>query len=264
MKTIAVSALVLGLGVITSCRRQPSPTVFLDPALAVLVPPDTTMLAGIRMQRIRATPFSEELKNSPRLSEFQSSMGLVGESDIWEILIASNDSQWVALLRGKFTEMGMEPRIEKPSARRENFNGIPIVGDEKGAVAFLNPTTAIAGSFDAVLQTVERRNANSGVPESLRKLTDEIPSTNYAWFTSVGPVPSFLPVSKIKTARAGFDPQTRILDLMVEAESAGAAKSTGDTIGGSVEGTRVTFQGPARANLIDWMLGRSSRAPATR
>ena len=216
------------------------------------------------MQRIRATSFSEELKNSPRLSEFKRGMGLVGESDIWEILVASNDSQWVALMRGKFTEMGMEPRIDKPSARRENFNGIPIIGDEKGAVAFLNPTTAIAGSFDAVLQTVERRNANSGVPEPLRKLTEEIPSSNYAWFTSVGPTPSFLPVSKIETARAGFDPQTRILDLMVEAEAPGAARSIGDAISGRVEGTRVTFQGPARANFIDWMLGRSSRAPATR
>jgi len=222
------------------------------------------MLAGIRMQRIRATSFSEELKNSPRLSEFTKSMGLLGESDIWEILIASNGIQWVALLRGKFTAMGMEPRIDKPSARRENFNGIPIIGDEKGAVAFLNPTTAIAGSFDAVLQTVERRNANSGVPEPLRKLTEEIPSTNEAWLASVGPVPSFLPVSKIKFGRAGFDPRTRAIDLAMEAESPGAAKSIGDAINGRVEGTHVTVQGPTMANLVDWMLGRSSRAPATR
>jgi hypothetical protein len=261
VKLIIALALCVFCG---GCRQQPSPTVFIDPGLAVLVPADTTLLYGIRMQRIRDTDVSDELQNSPRLKDFKEKIGLVAESDIWECLIASNGADSVALLRGKFTEMGMEPRINKPSATRENYNGVPIVGDENGAVAFLNPTTAIAGPFDTVLQALERRNTNSGVPDTLLSLAKQIPSVNEAWFTSSGPAPGFLPSARIKVGRGGFDPRTGKLDIMVEAESEGAARSIAESVNGHIEGTRVTATGPAPAHIIDWMLGKKSRVPATR
>jgi hypothetical protein len=255
-----VSALAAGSA---GCRGQPSPTIFIDPALAVLVPPDTTMLAGIRMQRVQATPFYDSVESAPRVRDFRSRIGLAKESDIWEYLIASNGSRWIALLRGKFTAMGLEPRVDKPGARRESYNGVPVIGDDKGAIAFLNPTTAIAGPFESVLRALELRNNNSGIPEELRKLTEQIPANNEAWFVSTGPVPAFLPAANLRLGRGGFDPRKRDIDILIEAESESAAKSFAEALNGRAERTRVTAKGPAPAHVIDWMLGKSS-VPAGR
>ena len=77
-------------------------------------------------------------------------------------LIAYNGADWLALMRGKFAEMGMEPRLDKPGARRVSYNGVTIIGDEVGAMAFLNPTTALAGRYEVVLRALEQRNNNTG------------------------------------------------------------------------------------------------------
>src|SRR4051812_34544356 len=74
------AAILLTLATV-ACTRQPSPTVFLDPALAVLVPRDTTLLAGIRMQRLKTTPFYDSLiAGSARRLEFRKTSGLADDS----------------------------------------------------------------------------------------------------------------------------------------------------------------------------------------
>jgi hypothetical protein len=240
----------------TACQRQPSPTVFLDPALAVLVPRDTTLLAGIRMQRVRATPFYESLVvKSPRRLEFRKISGLADDSDVWEYLVAYNGTDWLTLMRGKFAEMGMEPRLDKPSARRVYYNGVTIIGDEEGAMAFLNPTTALAGRYEVVLRALEQRNDNAGVPIALEKLALKIPAANDIWFASVGPAPSFLPVQHLKNATAGLNPKTRELELHIEADSPSAAQSIADTVNGRTEDNRVSFTGTVPKRVLDWILG---------
>ena len=76
---------------------------------------------------------------------------------MWEYLIASNGSDWVALMRGKFSEMdGTE--IQMKGATRISHAGVECIGDERGAVAFLNPTTAIAGPFNSIKKALDERN----------------------------------------------------------------------------------------------------------
>lgn len=252
----------LGIAILGGCRKQPSETVFLDPALAVLVPADTTLLAGIRMQRVRATPFYDAaVANAPRLAEFRKSAGLMDDSDVWEYLIASNGREWIALLRGKFTEMGMEPRVNKPSGQRLTFEGVSILGDEDGAIAFLNPTTAIAGKLTAVKHAVEQRNHNSGVPEGLVSLASQIPSHYEAWLVSTGPLPAIFGRDTVRSARVAFDPRSKELDLLVEANS-GALTSTipGSQLPGSqLKDGLTSYRGPAPAEILDWMLGGETK-----
>jgi hypothetical protein len=240
-----------------ACRPQPSPTVFLDPGLSVLVPRDTTFLAGIRMQRVRATPFYESyVLKSPRRLEFRKTSGLADDSDVWEYLIAYNGTDWLALMRGKFAEMGMEPRLDKPSARRVSYEGVTIIGDDTGAVAFLNPTTALAGRYEVVLRALQDRNTNSGVPSALEKLALTIPAVNDIWFASTGPAPSFFPVQRVKQATGGLNPKTRELDMRIEADSVESARSIGGVTRGTVEGNRVVVAGPVPQNVLEWILGR--------
>jgi hypothetical protein len=124
------------------------------------------------MQRLRSTSFYAEVaKETPRLARFRDDVGLQDDADVWEYLIASNGSDWVALMRGKFSEMGMEPRSKKTDAMRISHKGVSVIGYERGAVAFLNPTTAIAGPFDAVKKALDERNSNTGVPDPIRRRT---------------------------------------------------------------------------------------------
>lgn len=258
---LASAVVLLALLITAGCRPQPSPTVFLDPALAVLVPADTTLLIGIRMQHLQATPAYQQVRTSPRLRQFQTNTGLSDISDIWEYLIASNGSSWVALLRGKFTEMGMEPRVNKPNARRESYKGVSVIGDDKGSIAFLNPTTAIAGPQMAVLDALERRNNNSGIPEGLRKLAEAIPAENEAWFVSTGPLFGIASIERIRFGRGGFDPHSMALDVLIDAESEDDAKSIAQALNGHVNGTQVNARGQAPEHVLDWMLGRNNRQP---
>jgi hypothetical protein len=240
----------------TACQRQPSPTVFLDPALAVLVPRDTTLIAGIRMQRLKATPFYDSVvAGSPRRLEFRKTSGLTDDSDVWEYLIAYNGQDWLALMRGKFAEMGMEPRLDKPTARRVSYNGVTIIGDDAGAVAFLNPTTALAGRYEMILRTLDERNSNTGVPLPLEKLALTIPAVNEIWFASIGPMPGFVSVEQIKTATGGLNPKTRTLEMRIETDSAATAQSVAKTIDGQVQDNRVVFKGPIPKGVLDWIQG---------
>ena len=246
MNRLQAVAVILSVSAgIGGCRRDPAPTIFLDPALAVLVPPDTTLLAGVRMQKLRANATVDRLiARSPRLLQFRKDTGLPPGSDVWEYLITYNGTGWLAFMRGKFTEMGMEPRLDKPGASRIMHNGVTILGDERGAVAFLNPTTAIAGRIDDVIRTLDLRNNNTGVPPAIEKLTDQIPVKYEVWFASTGTAPGFVTADRVRFAFGGLNLATGKYDLTVDAERGG---------------TTVT-DAPAPTTVVDWVLGNAPSA----
>lgn len=242
---------------LSACHRAPSPTVFLDPALAVLVPRDTTLLAGIRMQRLRATTFyTESGKVAPRLERFRDDVGLQDDADVWEYLIASNGSEWVALMRGKFSEMGMEPRSKKTGAMRVTHAGVSIIGDDRGAIAFLNPTTAMAGPINAVKRTLDQRNANTGIPAELERLAAGLSSSNEAWLVSIGPAPGFVSVASVTTAAIGLNPHLQTFEARIEANSEVDAAAIGRDLNGGVKGRIVTASGAVPERLLNWFLGK--------
>ncbi len=249
--------LALGAFAVTACHQAPSPTVFLDPALAVLVPRDTTLLAGVRMQRLRSTSFYAQVtKEPPRLARFRDNVGLQDDADVWEYLIASNGSDWVALMRGKFSEMGMEPRSKKTGAMRISHAGVSVIGDERGAVAFLNPTTAIAGPFNSIKKALDERNSTTGVPDALERLASELSSSNEAWLVSMGPVPGFLPVSRVRTAAIGLNLQSRTFQARIETDSEAQAEAVGRDLNGGVKARTVTASGAIPDRLLVWLLGK--------
>jgi hypothetical protein len=252
-----VAVLVVFCG---ACQRSPSPSVFVDPALAVLIPQGTTLLAGIRMERLRETSFYREFAGEAiTLHSFLRRTGLDAETDIWEYLIASDGTRTVTLMRGKFSEMGLEPRSNKPGAQRISRAGVTIIGDERGAVGFLNPTTAIAGSLDAVVLATGGRHESTGVPQPLGKLIAEIASKNTLWFASTGPAPEFLPLSTVQKAAGGFDPVDRRLTLTVHTNSREEALRVAEAVEGRAEGHLVQAEGPLSTPVLDWLLGRENK-----
>ena len=207
-----------------------------------------------RMQEV-VPEYGSLVASAPRLLRFRQSTGLPKSAQVWEYLLAFDGTNWVALMRGKFTDMGMEPRLEKPGAQRLSRAGVTVLGDENGAVAFLNPTTAIGGTLQAVTRALDRRNENTGIPEPLLKLASDISSENEIWFASTGVAPGFVPAARVTSARGGMDVETRQINLVMEAESEEAARMMAEAVNGQTSGTRVTARGPASPQIMEWVRG---------
>ncbi len=154
----------------------------IDPALATLVPSDTVLLAGVRMEALRATPVYRSLGSPAAL------LGGTGLDldKVWEILAVSNGRRTAILARGKFSDMGLEPRLDIPGATRTTYKGYALTTTESLGVAFVNPSTAIAGRPEAVRAILDDRGQSSGFPPGLEKQVELIGPENQIWAVGEG------------------------------------------------------------------------------
>jgi hypothetical protein len=178
---LAASILLAG------CNRQPSATVFIDPALGPLVPADTIMMAGIRMKQIVDTPFYRKHivgQQVEFIEEFKKQTGLDPTKDFWEILFTSDGKESLVMMRGRFSEHGLEPKINKEGFQRLGYKGYTLLGNERNAVVFLNPSVGVAGSTSGLRRMIDRRDAGGGIPAVLQERISRIPSTHQIWFAA--------------------------------------------------------------------------------
>ena len=122
---------ILSLAVLfTACTKQPSPTVVVDPALAMLVPSDTTMLAGIKMEPLRATPLYKKYVTDqqwpPQVLDFIKETGLDPRKDIWELLTCSDGKSTVIMARGRFSVAELEPQLDKQGAQKTKYKSYTL------------------------------------------------------------------------------------------------------------------------------------------
>jgi hypothetical protein len=175
--TVCLLAAACGCG-----ARRPA-SVRIDPALATLVPSDTVLLAGARMDALRATPLYARF--APLASAPLGETGL-DPGQVWEILAASNGRRTAILARGKFSDSGLEPRLAMPGAAHVTYRGYPLTETESLAVAFMNPTTVVAGRPEAVRAVLDERGRASGLPPALERQIERIGPENQIWAAGVG------------------------------------------------------------------------------
>src|SRR5205823_2873505 len=85
-------------GAILGCSSAQLGTARIDAVLAALVPADTIMLSGIRMNELRSTPLYNKLLSQQRLSElddFAKQTNFDPRKDVNDLLIASNGVETV-------------------------------------------------------------------------------------------------------------------------------------------------------------------------
>lgn len=189
MRVLTVCFIAL---VVAGCKPKPSPTVVADPGLMTLVPSDTVFLAGIRMEPLRATPIYQKYVAQQKIQlveDFRKQTGLDPTKDLWEFIVASNGKDTAVLTRGQFSEMGLEPKLEKQGVQRMGYKGYTLLGDETSAVAFINSSTAIAARTPYVKTLIDGRGKSTGAPKWLMDRVKQIPSTNQIWFTGAGELP---------------------------------------------------------------------------
>lgn len=183
---------------LAGCRGTQSGTVRVDPALAMMAPSDTVLLAGARMDKIRETGVYRRFVAERRfatLDAFVRDTGFDPRQDVWEILAAHTGKYPVLLARGKFSPTGgLEPRLREGAPRRP-YKGYTLIGDERASVAFVNSSTAVVGPAPAVRLVLDERGKSSGIPAPVLEKMKALPPESQAWAVSVaGPGNIGLPI----------------------------------------------------------------------
>ncbi len=169
---------------LTACNSAETGRTGIDATLAALMPPDATMLAGVRMAAIRSTPLYQKMlaqKRLERLDEFARQTGFDPRRDVGELLVASNGKDSIIAARGAFNVKAFE------GMTRSTYQGYTLYTRDRGGVALIDNSAAVAGTLAAVRAALDRRRAGdrSGPAELLARAR-QIPPENQIWSVSNG------------------------------------------------------------------------------
>ncbi len=180
---IAVAAFAVG------CSRKASPNVRVDPALATLLPSDTLVLIGVRAEALRETPVYKKYgaQIEAQMGELAKGTGVDPRRDLWELLAAMDGKDAIVFARGKFSDMGLEPKLEAQGAKRFAHRGYTLMGTDERSVAFINPTTIAAGRTAGLRSMLDSKDQPKGgnVPALIEKAR-QIPAGSQIWIAGIG------------------------------------------------------------------------------
>jgi len=169
------------------CRRQPV-SARIDPAIVPLIPGDTRWVAGLRLDKLKDTPFFKkyvETQELPMLDEFQKRTGLDPRKDLWELCAAGNGRSAVVFARGKFGDLfGLEPNIRIEGMRRMRYKGYNMLGVPDYAVMFLQSGVAAVGAVTKLQEIVDNRDKGDQAPRALLNLVATVPASAQAWMVT--------------------------------------------------------------------------------
>jgi len=187
MRTVV---LILAALVLISCAPAKRTSPFIDPSLETLVPSDTVFILGANIDAIKNTPVYQKLLSQmdlPQLNQFTEQTGLDPRKDLSQVISVSNGKTGLLMARGKFSEGDLEPRLEAKGAKRFGYKGYNFFGDERGAVLFINSSTAVAGETAELRRVIDQRNATDhGLPPALRDQIRVLPATDQVWAALIG------------------------------------------------------------------------------
>lgn len=178
--------LLFSLVLLAACGKREPKSARIDPAIVPLLPSDAKLVAGLRLDKLKDTPFFKKYVESqalPMLEEFQRRTGLDPRKDVWELCAVSTGKAPVIFARGKFGDLfGLEPVIKIEGMRRMNYKGFNMLGTPEYAVLFIQSGVAVAGAVPALESVIDHREQqNSEALKPMLDLVAGLPPTAHAW-----------------------------------------------------------------------------------
>jgi hypothetical protein len=133
----------------------------LDPALSVFIPPDTVALAGVNLDRLRATPLYGKLAVRNRLPAFDA-FG----ADAHDVMLASDGKHLLAMARGGF-----------PEQKASETEGITFIGHD---IALFGEVAAVRAAID------QSKRGGRGAPRDLMARAQALPADTQIWAVVAG------------------------------------------------------------------------------
>jgi hypothetical protein len=155
------------LAALSACRRQPTHSR-VDAAIAPLLPGASLALAGLRIDRLKKTPWFQPFLEGRRpalLRRFEERTGMDLARDVWEVVWSLPGNSPVAFLRGKFGgAFGQEPRFDVPGVVKRNYKTYYVLEKDGQAVLFLGSGAAMMGRPADLERIVDSRDRESEQP----------------------------------------------------------------------------------------------------
>lgn len=178
----------LGLLLLAGCQSRQSASLHISPELERLVPSDTVVVLGMELAALRDTATYQKLIARvplPQLNEFEKQTGLDPRKDLSEVLLCSNGKSPLLLVRGKFRRNDLEARLKSRGAKAADYKGHRMFGDDRGAITFVNDSTAAAGK-PAEVRALLDRGTGGALPADLRDLLRGLPSDDQIYAALTG------------------------------------------------------------------------------
>ena len=176
---------------LTACQPRQSASLHVSPALETLVPSDTVVVLGVNLAAIRDTAIYQKLITRvplPQLDRFTQQTGLDPRKDLSEILTCSNGKSALLLVRGTFRITDLEARFKSNGVAPSNYKGHSLFGDDRAAIAFMDASTAVAGSQADVRAYFDQPGGARGLPVPLRDLLRTLPAGDQVYAALTGGV----------------------------------------------------------------------------
>jgi hypothetical protein len=173
-----------------------------DQALLDLVPSDAMVVAGVQIEKSKASPVGQYLLSKmqtgqPGAQKLIDQTGFDPRRDLHEIVIATTGPQQnprkpavTVIARGVFDRSHIKTALLSKGGQVETINDVDILtgsGNHVIALAILDPTLAIAGQLSVVRSIVLNRNSPNSLGGQLAKNIALASRDNEAWFASVYP-----------------------------------------------------------------------------
>jgi hypothetical protein len=176
--------------VLAGCSPLPTETsVFIDPQFASLVPADTTLLVGLRVENLVKTPIYQKYLSGGKISivdRIARGTGINAEKSLWNLLFVSTGNQSFVLGRGKFADELMAPDFSKKGVHRFGYQGFTLFGDEQQTMLMVNSSTIAVADTPTLRWLVDQRSSLTGLPARLTALTKQIPRQTQFWGAYLG------------------------------------------------------------------------------
>ncbi|MCX6587897.1 MAG: hypothetical protein NTX13_15135 [Acidobacteria bacterium] len=173
-----------------------------DAGLLNLVMPEAKVIAGMDVARAKSSPFGQLFMKNMNLRDedlvrFLALTGFDPARDVTEVVIASVDTNTSAgansilLVRGNFDGARLRAALVRNGLSvLQVVTGVEMLAKkgEKGAVAFVDASLAVAGEAAAVKAALERRAGGMGLPAATYAKAQDMSRQNDVWMVTSLPV----------------------------------------------------------------------------
>jgi hypothetical protein len=183
LRVHALLAAALLSVLLVGCTKTVVPGPKIDPALAGLIPQDTTTLVGLRLEALEKTDaYKKSLAKRalPQVGAFAEKTGVDPTKDLWELLYVSNGKTGALIGRGKFSDES-EPRLGSKGDQRFNYKGTGFVGNEQTAILLVAPTVLAVGDTVELRAMVDAHEKSAGPPTALAGMLKDVSSQAQMW-----------------------------------------------------------------------------------
>lgn len=178
----------IAIATTVSCSKEMQPGISVDESFTPLVRSDSTIVAGIDLERLRATPLYQKLKDRLDLSvldQFSEQFGLDPRKDLNRLLFVSDGKKDYFLANGGFKNDTVKQKIQTLGLRTSSYKGTDVIGDGQKSFALLKGPVALAGNAEGVHKALDTHDDGVGsIPTEIVDRLRALPKDDQIWAVS--------------------------------------------------------------------------------